>query len=390
MKKRIITLNRVVLSAFMLVLFASFTVKHQVVFSDAKMINEDESAVASVVRGKPIGCIEEDWKYFDGECQSDGTLVRTWTKITKCKKGVTHPSTEIIECSYEPPLISGTRGMWHWKGYGDSWGTVAVVGDEAKETQVISDYQEMKVKRAYGSYGDRTVTEPNVIAAWNAKLHDAGMESQALFSNAVSDSTDSVLISEVAKNELLSDIQEEVINFNRSRTNSEERFDGLHLDIEPQVLIVEWDNGTLESRRQLMESMKDFFVEVEDLINNPTTGDPSLKLYADLGHYFDKLPADGGKVGWASESDRDQWFNDMSQSLDNVSIMAYGLGTLSSIASTTEYERSVFAQAEIGLNVKDIGSVWVDLNELVGMLEQIESSMGNETAIHSFRYLKRL
>ncbi|MBD3244401.1 MAG: PKD domain-containing protein [Candidatus Moranbacteria bacterium] len=281
-----------------------------------------------------------------------------------------------------------TRGIWHWKGYGNPWGTVEGVGDAVKESQIIADYQDREIKRVYGSYGNRTLSEPSVIAAWNKKLDQVGIESQALYGNVVSDPSQSVLVSSVARSEFLNDLQSEVVDFNNSRSDSAEKFDAIHLDIEPQALTNEWDNGTAEDKKQLLISMKDFFGQVRDLINDSFNGDSGLKLYADLGHYFDKLPSQGGQVGWSSQTQRDQWFADLDSYLDNISIMAYGLGSFSSISSTTEYERSVFNYAEVGLNIKDIGSVWTDMDDLLNMRDQIETSLEHDTALHSFRYLK--
>ncbi|MFC1608636.1 hypothetical protein ACFL3M_00450 [Patescibacteria group bacterium] len=386
MKKKIIAISRLGLIAFFVVAFmAGFISKSQWILGEAEG------------RGKPAICTEANWEHVDGECQQGGLFIRVWTKISKCNKGVSHPDVEFIECDYyapedptpnDPTPISGSRGIWHWKGYSSEWGTVSVVGNDAKENEVISDYQAWDIGRVYGSYGSRTVSEADAIANWNGKLDDAGINSESLYGNVVSDSTKSVLLSEVAKSDFLNDIQTEIIDFNRSRVNSKERFDAIHLDIEPQALTAEWDNGTPESRRQLMISMKDFYAEVEALINDPQTGDSNLKFYVDLGHYFDKLPSIGGKVGWTSEAERDQWYSDVSGIVDSISIMAYGTNSLSSITSTTEYERSVFSEAEIGLNVKEIGTTWTDVNDFRNMLEQIETTLGNITSIHSYRYLK--
>jgi hypothetical protein len=51
-------------------------------------------------------CTEADWTYSDGECQPDDTLTRTWTKTSDCEGGVTHPDTETIACTYQPPLCT--------------------------------------------------------------------------------------------------------------------------------------------------------------------------------------------------------------------------------------------------------------------------------------------
>ena len=50
--------------------------------------------------GVCLACTESDWSYSDGECRTDGTFVRTWTKTnTSCDGGITHPATEIVSCA---------------------------------------------------------------------------------------------------------------------------------------------------------------------------------------------------------------------------------------------------------------------------------------------------
>lgn len=61
--------------------------------------------------GKRTYCTDADWAYADSTCQTDNTLIRTWTKKTSCrtgKKGSTHPSTETIACNYIPPSCTNT------------------------------------------------------------------------------------------------------------------------------------------------------------------------------------------------------------------------------------------------------------------------------------------
>lgn len=297
------------------------------------------------------------------------------------------------------------RGIWFWKGSSNNpeWGTLQVIGNHNKEDAVITDFKMNKIRRVYGSYGSRPVTEPAVIAAWNAKLHAAGMESQALLGNVVRSTVDSVLLSQTARNHLLEDISD-IIEFNNHPDRLDaEKFKAVHLDIEPQVLYVEWDNGSPQSKRDLLIRLEILFTDIRARLD---AADPGMKLYADLGHYFEKLPPElggTGRVGWLSQADRDQWLYNLSLVLDNVSIMAYGTNNINHLDSRTSTESVFFAEAEIGLNVKEIEPVataygfstrvWTDLNGFNQTLEQVEETqglMGNITAIHSYRYLKSL
>ena len=47
-----------------------------------------------------VPCTENDWTYSDDACASTFTTTRTWTKITSCQGGVTHPPTEPVSCIY--------------------------------------------------------------------------------------------------------------------------------------------------------------------------------------------------------------------------------------------------------------------------------------------------
>jgi hypothetical protein len=244
-------------------------------------------------------------------------------------------------------------------------------------------------------------TEPAVIAAWNTKLYAAGIESQALISNVVKAEADSVLLSAVARNDFFDDI-DAILEFNNHPERLDrEKFAAVHLDIEPQVLEEQWDNGSAEDKRNLLMRLEQVLADIRTLLDEV---DPSIKLYADIGDYFEKLPPElggGGKVGWLSIADRDQWLYNLATVLDNISIMAYGTDNIANLASRTSTEREFFAEAEIGLNAKEIESVaaefgfssvvWEDIGDFNQTLDEVEAPllpMGNITAIHSYRYIK--
>ncbi|GAK57064.1 hypothetical protein U27_04028 [Candidatus Vecturithrix granuli] len=52
------------------------------------------------VSGVFAACTEDNWTYSDGQCASNFTTTRTWTKIGACTGGVTHPATETVSCIY--------------------------------------------------------------------------------------------------------------------------------------------------------------------------------------------------------------------------------------------------------------------------------------------------
>jgi hypothetical protein len=297
------------------------------------------------------------------------------------------------------------RGIWFWKGNSNNsqWGTLAVIGDSVKEDAAIADFAANDVQRVYGSYGSRVVAEPAVIAAWNSKLYAAGMESQALLGNVVKTAADSVLLSAAARNDFFSAI-DDILEFNNHQDRLDrEKFAAVHLDIEPQVLKAQWDNGSAEDKRDLLIRLEQVLADIRTRLDEV---DASIKLYADIGHYFEKLPpglGGSGKVGWLSKADRDQWLYNLASVLDNISIMAYGTDNIANLASRTGTEREFFAEAEIGLNAKEIEPVATEFgfssvvlediggfNQTMDEVEAPRGPIGNITAIHSYRYLKYL
>jgi len=280
------------------------------------------------------------------------------------------------------------RAMKFWSAPGNEWGTYAVVGNIQKENEVISDFQNYHIKRVYGGYGDwitgtgnpaKNSTKKDQIAAWNLKLHNNGIESQVVFSRYSSIIPDSVDRQKLRASVL------EVLNFNNSRSNPLEKFDGINLDLEPQALSG-WDDGTAD-KKEYLNFLLDTYQDVRHHIMN-NNGASQMPLYAQLGHHFDKMPEIGGKVNWSSEQARDDWFFAVKNTLSNITLMSYTLGSLDSIESTSQYERGIFENAEFCLNVKDIGTTWADLNEFMAMLNQIETNNHNLTGIHSFHHFK--
>ena len=86
------------------------------------------------------------------------------------------------------------HGVWFWgsttlpDSSSSPYGSTVVVGDVAKENDLIIFFDYHDVKRVYGSYQNRPVSEPAVIAAWNGKLDAAGIQSQLLIDgDAVND-----------------------------------------------------------------------------------------------------------------------------------------------------------------------------------------------------------
>lgn len=81
-----------------------------------------------------------------------------------------------------PVQASKSRGVWFWQDSGSPYGPANIVGNTVLENQTVAFLQNKWVKRVYGSYGSQSVTNPAVVATWNAKLQAAGIQSQFLMS----------------------------------------------------------------------------------------------------------------------------------------------------------------------------------------------------------------
>ena len=270
-----------------------------------------------------------------------------------------------------------TRGIWAWQDSGDPYGTLAVVGVPASEDAMVDDLVAWGVVRVYGSYGNRPVSEPDTIADWNAKLHAAGIESHVLLGEP-----DDISSREWAA--LEEKILDRLIDFNAGRSDPLERFDGLHLDIEPQALS-EWSSldeagkyaylGLLEETYEFVEGVMDF-------------AGSTLPVRADLAVWFDKLPpalGGTGSVGWPAVSDRDDWFGNLD--VDGVSMMAYERDDLLDIEGDVADEGLLFpGELRVGLN-EEVGTTWVDIDEMFDMAELLEAD-GYAVDLHSYSKIR--
>ena len=246
--------------------------------------------------------------------------------------------TAVAALTLSTDAVELHRGVWFWNstslpgGAGASpYGSGVVVGDATKEDETVSFFTTHGVKRVYGSYQNRPVTEPGVIGAWNAKLDTAGIMSQLLIDfNDVDDPAE--------VSDMLVKITNRLINFNTLMGADEaKKFDALHVDFEPQGLPV-WSGATPAVKRALLDDLADTYAAVRTHLD--TAGFTSIPIFADIPFWFDKLPVDGGSIGWADAADRDAWFAGIGASVDGVSVMTFSKDTTPGVETATLYERT--------------------------------------------------
>lgn len=268
------------------------------------------------------------------------------------------------------------RGLWFWGsttlpgGAASSHGSDDVVGNIPEENAALAFMSTYGVTRVYGSYGPRPVSELATIAAWNAKLNAAGIDSQLLIEATAVDDPAHIL-------SLLNKITTRLIDFNDS-VGATSKFDALHLDIEPQQL-ASW--STPANKRALLSDLAAAYAAIRSHLDD--AGFNSLPIYADINFSWDKLPDDGGSVGWADASDRDAWYAGLGADLDGLTIMTFSKTTAPALATATAFERSgVFpGTVVVGMQPRTgVGQTWPNHTSFYSVMSQLETDIGTAEA----------
>lgn len=279
-----------------------------------------------------------------------------------------------------PTTTSGTRGVWAWRDNGDANGTDAVVGDTAAEEAMVETLIDWGVDRVYGAYGDRASTEPAVIAAWNTRLHDAGIESHVLVG-------DPAWISSREWSDMQATIDERLVVFNEGVADPDEAFDGLHLDIEPQAA-TDWSTLSDTDCALRLVQLADTYHSARSSLDGGSGA--ALPIAADLAVWYDNLPPSlggTGSIGWGAETDRDAWFSGIHTDVASVSMMAYERATDALITSAVSDELTLFPGAlRVGLN-EEVGTTWATIDELFDMADTLEG-LGYTVDLHSYSAIR--
>ncbi len=272
------------------------------------------------------------------------------------------------------------RGIWAWRDRDSPYGTEAIVGDVEAETAMIADLTAWGVDRVYGTYSDRPSSEPAVIAAWNTRLHEAGIQSYALMG-------DPAWISPDEWDAMDTRIQDRLLLFNAAQEDAATQFDGLHLDIEPHAAD-DWRTISETQRYDRLMLLLDTYLHARGLVDASET--PSLPIAADLPVWYDRLPESlggEGSVGWPTETDRNAWFGTIGGALTSVSLMAYELNVEADILDRVSNETAMFSgESRIALN-EEVGTTWTDINEMFTMAETLEAG-GRAVDLHSYARIK--
>ncbi len=269
------------------------------------------------------------------------------------------------------------RGLWFWgstsipDGAGDEvdspYGSNLVVGNPTLERDCLAFFKLHHVKRIYGSYGNRPVSEQATIASWNEKLDCLRIDSQVLIAGSLVSSSD--------HSYYLTRVTNRLINFNNDFiTEPAKQFDALHLDIEPQQQNP-WKVGSGAVRRAFLEDLLNTYTAIRAHLD--ANGYNGFPIYADIPYTWDKFP---GSIAWADATDRDTWFLNLKSVLTGLSIMTFSKTNAPALDVATAYERTgaldgfsrIGIQPKVG-DVSDPDIYWPDYPAFNGVLNDLEA-----------------
>src|SRR3972149_4056990 len=260
-----------------------------------------------------------------------------------------------------PALAQNHRSAWMWSTSTHPFGAANVIGDPAKENELISYFDFWGFDRIYASVGNTPTNDPTSMARWNASLDNAGMVSQILFGLVPGSPT-----------QVANLVQTKLIDFNDSRADPREHFDAVHLDVEPHASST-WQNGSSAVKRDMLMDLRDTYIAARAQLDN--NGYPNVKIYADLPVWYDSASS----IGWLDTNDRDQWFDDIAVPLDGITLMAFERETRRRISEGVGWEVDNFnGEIRVGLNVNEVGpgDTFEDFDEMMAVAEDVELFYG--------------
>lgn len=305
---------------------------------------------------------------------------------------------------FVPVLAAPTgRGLWMHVNAGDPLGTDAVVGNPAAESLALARMGLWDVGRVYGGYDDRPVTERATVAAWNSQLDASGVDSQLLLGSAIH-----LFPGAACRGELLDQIDARLRDFHLAppALAPDERFDALHLDIEPHQFkpanhpsppgcadtALYWENAT---RAPLFALLHETLVEVRDHLD--ANGLADVPVYADLPFWVDTSPAfDWTGTPYLNGID---WTAQAATVTDGFSYLTYENDDAMAIRDDLIGERMLLLSStpiRASLNARERAlfstslHTWTYQSDLFGVAADLEAGTGlfaYDVDLHNYRYL---
>lgn len=279
----------------------------------------------------------------------------------------------VSSCSLDSkkPVDYSNRGIWFWAEPKSTLGSSQILANQLEQQRAIDFLSENEFSRLYGEYQD---TANYLIADWNESLNKAGIESQLLLA-------ENVWIFPRQRHLLFERIQKELVDFNNSVDNNEQKFKALHLNIEPHALDL-WKQASPTKRRDMLEQLLDTIKESRAYLDKNSKDE--IKIYFDLVVWYDEI---NGTIAWQNKSDRDDWYTRFTAYLDGLSLMAYARGYEAIIVNTAWEIENLDTSINIAIDA-DIGEgrFWPTRAKFVQVLKQLEAQFTDKQNIdiHSF------
>lgn len=278
-----------------------------------------------------------------------------------------------------PPPISPAkaRGLWFWSKPASADGSANILGRADREAAALATFARWHIRRLYGSYAELVVDSPATLAAWNQKLHAAGIRSEALFS-------DGKFLAPARRDAFLAATAGRILAFNAARATPAERFDGLALDLEPHAQPA-WKTATPAAKRALLE---DYLAACTALrAHLDAHGGRDLAISAALAYWLDRLPPEGS-VGWTSAADRDAWFGRLAHAVASISLMAYERPRPAAILDAAAWERVHFPGRTIVALRARLGLEWKSLADLTAVIPAVEAAQSTGIDLENYELLR--
>lgn len=270
------------------------------------------------------------------------------------------------------------RGIWFWSKPSSPDGAVNIVGQPAREDEALALFRRWNIRRVYGSYADLPEKSADAVAAWNRKLHAAGIRSEALLA-------DGKALEVANRADFLATVERRVLQFNLARPAAAERFDGLALDIEPHAQ-PEWKKATAVEKRRRLEHYVALCLALRAHLD--AQGGRELAVSAALAYWYHRLPP-AGSVAWTSAADRDAWFERLAGAVASISLMAYERSQPAAIADATAWPRAHFKGRVILALRARLGVEWGSLADLTAAIPAVESLQAVGIDIENYELLHR-
>ena len=238
--------------------------------------------------------------------------------------------------------VSPGRGMWFW----ESAAQMAIVSTPSAQAQAIANLKAWNVTSLYGSYQSQISSNPAAVRAWNANLAANGIASYSLISEG-----DYFLPEQWPATQAW--IEANFLGFNAASAPGQ-GFVGLAFDVEPASFTgnttrTSWNAATPALRRTYLTYFNNMLQSARTLLNDNGAASAPIQTY--LVTWFSNL---AGSILWANAADQSQWFAQLAQICDRVTVEQYETNSTSSILSGFQTNNALLnGKSRVALNSAD-------------------------------------